>query len=177
MTTISYPPATKGLQTVHEDVSSDEFYMRKAIEVALKGIKNGGDPFGALIVDKNNNILACHHNQVVLSNDPTAHAEVMCIREACKKVNKYALDGCTIYTTCEPCPMCLGSLAWCRVSRIVYGNTREDAANAGFDDNDIYEEIQKTLSLRKIPIVQCLRKETLTTFDSWNDHGGTVRIA
>lgn len=155
------------LDFVREDCTDDEYFMRQAIDVALKGIEGGGGPFGAVIVDKNKNILACNHNHVTLNNDPTAHAEIMCIREACKKLNKYALDGCTIYSTCEPCPMCIGSIAWCRLARIVYGNTREDAANAGFDDNAIYEEIKKPMGLRTIPIVQCLRNETIKTFESW----------
>ena len=112
--------------------------MDRAIE--LSAISTGG-PFGAVIIDRDGNIIGEGHNEVTVSNDPTAHAEVVAIRRACKNSNNFSLEGCTIYTSCEPCPMCLAACYWARLDKIYYSNTRQDAADIGFDDSHIYEEI------------------------------------
>lgn len=143
--------------------------MILANDMASQGVDNGGGPFGALIVDSNGQVLAKTHNQVVNTCDPTAHAEVVCIREACKKINSHILDGCVIYTTCEPCPMCLSAIYWARISKIVFGNTRKDAQQIGFDDTHIYEEVVKPHNERQIPIHQCSRSETIKTFEKWQN--------
>jgi tRNA(Arg) A34 adenosine deaminase TadA len=155
-------------------MATDITLMSKAVDMASEGINMGGGPFGALIADANGQILAKSHNQVVNTCDPTAHAEVVCIREACKKLNSHILDGCTIYTTCEPCSMCLSAIYWARLSKIVYGNTREDAQKIGFDDTHIYEEVVKPHNERKIPIYQCSRHETIMTFKQWENKADKV---
>jgi guanine deaminase len=142
-------------------------YMQLAIDCACKGIVNGGGPFGAVIVDKNNDVVGEGCNQVVNSRDPTAHAEIVCIRNACKTIGSHSLQGCTIYTTCEPCSMCLSAIYWARIDRIVYGNTRDDAKQIGFDDSYIYEEVSKDVCQRSIPTFQMGRKETIITFQQW----------
>jgi guanine deaminase len=147
----------------------DETYMRQAIEMASHSIEKGGGPFGAVIVDKDGNVVAKNHNQVTMTNDPTAHAEMVCIRDACKKLNKFSLEGCTLYTSCESCSMCLSGAYWARVSRIVYGNTRFDAQKINFDDEYIYNELNKPIEHREIPATQCLREEALKTFESWEN--------
>ncbi len=146
----------------------NECMMVKANEIALKGIENGGGPFGALIVNEDGNILSCNHNQVVNTHDPTAHAEIVCIREACAKIKDFSLQGCTIYTSCEPCSMCLSAIYWARIKHIYYGNTRDDAKNIGFDDTHIYEEIVKPYTERQIPIQQIARDTTISSFDAWS---------
>jgi tRNA(Arg) A34 adenosine deaminase TadA len=153
----------------------DEKYMKQAIDVALKGIIDGGGPFGAVIVDKDGNVLACEHNNVTNTNDPTAHAEVVCIRQACKKLDTFTLNGCTLYTSCEPCGMCFAAAMWAHVDKIVYGNTRVDAKNAGFDDEHIYQELSKPLEERQVPFLQCLAEESKITFDTWNNKIDKIR--
>jgi guanine deaminase len=146
----------------------NEHMMVKANEIALKGIENGGGPFGAVIVDKDGNILSCNHNQVVNTHDPTAHAEIVCIRDACAQIKNFSLEGCTIYTSCEPCSMCLSAIYWARIKQIYYGNTRDDAKSIGFDDTHIYEEVVKPISERQIPIEQLARDTTITSFNAWS---------
>ena len=148
--------------------SDDEKFMRRAIQLAKEGMNNDlGGPFGAVIV-KNNSIIAEGNNNVTSKHDPTAHAEVVAIRKACEKLNSFQLDGCTIYTSCEPCPMCLGAIYWARPARVVYGCNRQDAANINFDDQFIYDELKVGMADRKIPFQQILQKEALTVFKAWD---------
>ena len=142
--------------------------MERAVELSLKGSSEGkGGPFGAVIV-KNGKIIGEAYNQVTYTNDPTAHAEVMAIRDACKNLNSFDLTDCEIYTSCEPCPMCLGAIYWSKVVKIYYGNSREDAKKSGFDDAFIYDEIPLPLSERKIKMVQIGQKEALKVFEMWD---------
>ncbi|MBF2079791.1 MAG: nucleoside deaminase [Synechococcales cyanobacterium T60_A2020_003] len=142
-------------------------FMREAIAQSAYSVHSGqGGPFGAVIV-QNGQIVARGHNQVTPTNDPTAHAEVVAIREACKTLNTFQLDGCELYTSCEPCPMCLGAIYWARLDRIVYANTQQDAADIGFDDQFIYDEINRPVAERKLPMTQMLREEALQVFQDW----------
>jgi tRNA(Arg) A34 adenosine deaminase TadA len=144
----------------------DEF-MRRAIRLSLDNLKKGGGPFGAVIV-KDGKIIATGTNKVTLNTDPTAHAEVEVIRKAAKKLNNYDLSGCELYTSCEPCPMCLSAVYWSNISRIYFGNTKKDAAKIGFRDDFIYKEIDKPLKKRKLKITQHLRDEALMSFEMWD---------
>ncbi len=149
-------------------VNMDEKYIRRAIELARQGMEeNAGGPFGAVIV-KGDQIIAESNNTVTSSNDPTAHAEVNAIRQACEKLSSYQLEGCALYSSCEPCPMCLGAIYWARPDRLVYSSTRIDAANIGFDDAFIYEEILNEPTNRKIPTKSILREEANLVFVDWN---------
>ncbi|MBI5541755.1 MAG: nucleoside deaminase [Bacteroidia bacterium] len=141
--------------------------MLEAIRLSTENIDNGGGPFGAVIV-KNGKIIAKGVNKVTVNNDPTAHAEVTAIREAAKVLNNFDLSGCEIYTSCEPCPMCLGAIYWSRLDKIYYGNTKVDAKNIGFDDAFIYDEILVPLKNRKLPISQLLQTEALEAFKKWS---------
>lgn len=143
--------------------------MSKAIELAKKGVdSNAGGPFGAVIV-KDGEIIAEGYNSVTSKNDPTAHAEVVAIRNACKKLNSFQLEACIIYTSCEPCPMCLGAIYWARPKKVYYACTREDAANIEFDDQFIYNEISKEINGRQIPFVNFMRKEASEVFKNWSE--------
>ena len=145
----------------------DEKFMRRAIELAQNGMKTGaGGPFGAVVV-KDGEIVGEGSNRVTSTNDPTAHAEIVAIRDACAKLNSFQLDGCTIYTSCEPCPMCLGAIYWARPARIFYAATHSDAAQIGFDDQFIYEEIEKPIEARRIETINLLRDEGLKVFEDW----------
>jgi tRNA(Arg) A34 adenosine deaminase TadA len=145
----------------------DKEFMRRAIALAQEGIeRNDGGPFGAIVV-KDGEIIAEGNNCVTSTNDPTAHAEVVAIRNACEKLGAFQLDGCTIYTSCEPCPMCLGAIYWARPERIFFACTREDAAEIGFDDDFIYTEIERPIEDRRIKTVNFLRDEGLTVFENW----------
>ena len=146
----------------------DQKYISEAIALARTGMNaNDGGPFGAVIVNKEGEVIGRGNNKVTSTNDPTAHAEVVAIRDACKNIENFQLDGCTIYTSCEPCPMCLGAIYWARPARIVYGCSREDAADIGFDDNHIYKEISLPISEREIPTSQVSRDEAFTVFQDW----------
>jgi len=147
----------------------NEEFMREAIKLSLENMqKNAWWPFGAVIV-KDGKIVGRGRNQVTSSNDPTAHAEVVAIRDACKNLWTFQLDGCEIYTSCEPCPMCLWAIYRARPDNVYYGNTKQDAADIGFDDNFIYEELKKPLSDRKIPMLELLRDEALEVFKAWKN--------
>ena len=139
--------------------------MDRAIELA--NISTGG-PFGAVIVDEEGKVIGEGHNEVTVNNDPTAHAEVVAIRRACANINNFNLEKCTIYTSCEPCPMCLSACYWARLNKIYYCNTREDAANIGFSDDFIYNEFKKTANERYIPIVKVDNVEAIKTFERLN---------
>jgi guanine deaminase len=144
-----------------------EKFMQRAIDLSRKNVESGnGGPFGAVIV-KEGKIVGEGSNNVTASNDPTAHAEVEAIRNACKEINNFDLTGCEIYASCEPCPMCLSAIYWARVSKIYFANTKSDAAAIHFDDALIYEEIPKTWKHRKIPSQQFMRDEALKVFQLW----------
>ncbi len=143
--------------------------MLEAIRLAKEGMRRGeGGPFGCVIV-KDGEIVGRGNNQVVGSKDPTAHAEMIAIRNACRNLNHFQLDDCILYTSCEPCPMCLGAIYWARPKQVFYACTREDAAGVGFDDDFIYKELILPLPDRKIPIGELLRDEGLKAFDDWQD--------
>jgi tRNA(Arg) A34 adenosine deaminase TadA len=140
--------------------------MQRAIDLSIQNIDKGGGPFGAVIV-KNNELIAEGYNQVTNLNDPTMHAEVMAIREACKKLNTFDLSGCIIYTSCEPCPMCLGAIYWARISEMYFANTKQDADAIGFSDEFIYKEIEKPYHLRSLKTYQIMREKALAAFEKW----------
>lgn len=145
----------------------DEKFMRCAIELAQKGVaENEGGPFGAVIV-KDGEIIGEGWNRVTSTNDPTAHAEVVAIRNACANLNSFQLEGCTVYASCEPCPMCLGAIYWARPAKLVFACTKTDAAEIGFDDQFIYEEIEKNPANRQIQTVNLMREEGLKAFKNW----------
>jgi len=143
-------------------------FMLRAIELSINSANNSGGPFGCVIA-KNNKIIAEGSNKVTLSNDPTAHAEIVAIREACKKLNVFNLPGCDLYSSCEPCPMCLSAIYWSHVDNIFYANSRDDAKKINFDDSLIYSEFSKKIEDRKIPIKQMLRNEALQAFKIWSE--------
>ena len=146
----------------------DKAFMREAIRLATESVEKGGGPFGAVIV-KDGEIIAESSNSVTIDNDPTAHAEVNAIRKACKKLGTFDLSGCVVYTSCEPCPMCLGAIYWAHIGRIYYGNSRKDAAAIDFADDFIYEELAQPLHRRRLPLVHLLGDEAITTFQKWSE--------
>ena len=141
--------------------------MAEAIELSLRNVREGkGGPFAAVVV-KEGKVIARGVNRVTVTNDPTAHAEVVAIREACQVLKDFQLTGCDIYTSCEPCPMCLAAIYWARPARVFFGNTKEDAAAAGFDDSLIYIEIALDRNQRRIPLECMMREEAQTAFKEW----------
>ena len=146
---------------------NDEVLIRRAIELARDSVRTGGGPFGALVV-RDGRVLAEGQNRVTVRNDPTAHAEIVAIREACQSLGSFRLEGCTIYASCEPCPMCLAAIYWSRAERLVFACTRGDAARAGFDDERIYREIAGVPDLRKLSTAQLLREEGQSAFTDWS---------
>jgi guanine deaminase len=148
-------------------MENHEKFMQMAIELSEYNVKQGlGGPFGAVIV-KDGMVLARSANKVVPTNDPTAHAEVSAIRLACQELGTFSLEGCEIYTSCEPCPMCLGAIYWARISKIYYANTKADAAAIGFDDHFIYDELELPMDKRRTPFVQLMRDEAQQVFKQW----------
>tara|TARA_R110002072_G_scaffold290921_1_gene458788 strand:- start:7942 stop:8415 length:474 start_codon:yes stop_codon:yes gene_type:complete len=146
-----------------------EKFMREAIRLSVENVTSGnGGPFGCVIV-KNGEIIARGVNNVTSHNDPTAHAEVTAIRNACKELGTFQLDDCEIYTSCEPCPMCLGAIYWARPSRMYYANTKKDAAEIEFDDDFIYKEMELPYENRKLPTTQLMRDEALVAFKTWTE--------
>ena len=145
---------------------NSDFFMQKAIALSIKNIHNNGGPFGCVIV-KNNKIISEGVNGVTQNNDPTAHAEIVAIRNACKKLNTFDLSGCELYTSCEPCPMCLSAIYWSHIDLVYYGNSRENAAEIQFDDKFIYDEMKKDINERKIPLKQILKDEAIKAFNLW----------
>jgi len=141
-------------------------FMRQAIALALENVRNGGGPFAAVIA-KNGALIATGANRVTAANDPTAHAEVVAIREACKRLESFQLDHCELFTTCEPCPMCLGAIYWARPAKVFFAASAADAAAAGFDDAFIYREIATPHRERRIPMEQILRNEASAIFHAW----------
>ena len=150
-------------------MTREEKFMHEAINLARKGIENNdGGPFGCIIV-KDDKIIGRGNNKVTSLIDPTAHDEVLAISDACKTLDTFQLDGCEVYTSCEPCPMCLGAIYWARPKVIYFANNRQDAADIGFDDSMIYDEMAAGIDSRKIPIISLGRKEALAVFKAWKD--------
>lgn len=148
-------------------MEAEKVFMREAIRLSLQNVVSGnGGPFGAVVV-KDGRIIARGVNQVTSSNDPTAHAEVVAIRNACKALGSFQLDDCQIFTSCEPCPMCLGAIYWARPDKVYYANTKQDAADINFDDNFIYDEIALPIENRKLETIQLLRNEAQVAFVEW----------
>ena len=148
--------------------------MIKAIELSIESVNRGTGPFGAVIV-KDNKIISEGFNTVTLSNDPTSHAEIVAIRKACKILNNFSLKGCELYSTCEPCPMCLSAIYWARIEKIYYANTRKDAQKIDFDDSLIYSEFEKNIDKRKIPMIQMMRNEAMKAFELWDKKTDKVK--
>lgn len=145
---------------------ADHLHMRRAIALATESARAGGGPFGAVVV-RDGAVLGEGTNRVTADGDPTAHAEVIALRAAAQHLGTHALVGCTVYASCEPCPMCLGALWWARVERVVFAATRDDAAAAGFDDAALYTELQRPLAERRLPLAPLLREEGLAAFQAW----------
>lgn len=149
--------------------------MARAIELAMENVRTGrGGPFAALVV-KAGHVIGEGTNVVTSTNDPTAHAEIVAIREACKKLGRFELTGCEIYATCEPCPMCLGAIYWARPARIYFAAKSADAATIGFDDAFIYKQLKKTAKVRKIPMAQLMRAEALKVFRVWESKPDKIK--
>ena len=142
-------------------------FMIRAIELSIENVNLGGGPFGSVIV-KDDKVIAEGSNKVTLNKDPTAHGEIVAIRKACKSLNNFNLNGCELYSTCEPCPMCLSAIYWARIGKVYYANTRDDAQKIDFDDSFIYSELLKDVKERKIPMVQMMRDEALKAFELWD---------
>ncbi len=152
----------------------DQGFMARAIQLSLENVRAGrGGPFGAVVV-KDGNVVAEAANQVTAVNDPTAHAEVLAIRQACQKLGLFELKGCDLYTSCEPCPMCLGAIYWARIDRVFYGSFAADAAQAGFDDSAIYAEFARPHADRKIPMIPMMRDEAHAAFREWEENPGKI---
>lgn len=155
--------------------STPNSFMQEAIRLSFETMRNNtGGPFGAVVV-KNGKIIARGFNKVITTNDPTAHAEVVAIREACKTLNNFQLEGCEIYTSCEPCPMCMAAIYWARPNKVYYANSKTDAAQIGFDDDFIYQEIVLPYAQRKIPILRIMENEALEAFKEWSEKSDKVR--
>jgi guanine deaminase len=153
----------------------DNPFMARAIQLSLDNVLSGaGGPFGAVIV-KDGSVIAEGVNRVTSANDPTAHAEVVVIREACSKLGVFTLEECAIYTSCEPCPMCLGAIYWARIDRIYFGNVAADASNIGFDDSFIYHEFARPLPQRSIPIEQMMREQAMAAFRAWQEKPNKIQ--
>lgn len=149
-------------------------FMKEAVRLSIENVEQGiGGPFGAVVV-KDGKIIARGTNQVTASNDPTAHAEVVAIRKACEALNSFQLEGCEIYCSCEPCPMCLGAIYWARPDKLFYGNSKEDAAKVKFDDQFIYEELKRPINERKLFTKQMLREEAQAAFKKWAESSDKI---
>ena len=157
-----------GLPESHDISAEDRAFMRMAIELSIENIDQGGGPFGAVVV-RNGHVVAKGANRVVANNDPTAHAEVVAIRNACRELETFDLDGCTIYASCEPCPMCLSAIYWAGIKRICYANTKRDAAAIAFDDSFIYDQLRLDYDRRSIECEHFMRDEALEAFRKWSD--------
>jgi guanine deaminase len=156
----------RGQEGIIGTIKPNPEFMRRAIALATENVSRGGGPFGCVVV-RAGEVVATGVNQVTATNDPTAHAEVTAIRAACKALGSFQLRGCTVYTSCEPCPMCLAALYWSRCEGIFYGNTAADAAAAGFDDSFLYAEVAKPIAQRTIPTARLLGDEAIESFDMW----------
>jgi tRNA(Arg) A34 adenosine deaminase TadA len=155
-------------------IKGDPNFMRRAIDLATENVLSGaGGPFGA-VVARDGKIIATGVNLVTSTNDPTAHAEVVAIRAACKVLGSFQLRGCSVYTSCEPCPMCLAALYWSRCDAIFYGNSAADASAAGFDDSFLYKEVSSPIDQRKIPMTRLLAGEAIENFNTWRAQTGKI---
>ena len=168
MQTRQRTPAHRKLAPVPTGPADPRHFMARAIELSLANVHAGGGPFAALVV-KDGVILAEGTNQVTATDDPTAHAEIVTIREACRTLGSFQLPGCDFYTSCEPCPMCLGAIYWARPDRVYFGNTAADAAAVGFDDSEIYEELRLPHAARRIPMIPLMRDEAQVAFRAWHE--------
>ncbi len=151
----------------------NEKFMRMAIELSKESVRKGGGPFGAVIV-RNGEVVATGSNSVTLNNDPTAHAEVSAIRNACQQLHDFQLDGCEIYSSCEPCPMCLSAIYWAGIEKIYFANNRQDAAEIGFDDSFIYDQIPLDPAQRSVKSEEMLREEAIEAFRMWDEKSDKV---
>jgi len=149
-----------------QDTEQLEYFMRAALALSRESVRNGGGPFGAVIV-RHGAIIAAASNSVTYTNDPTAHAEINAIRQACRKLKTFELSGCSLFTSCEPCPMCLGAIYWARLEVIYYGNSKDDAARIGFDDAFIYQQLTIQHPKRSIPMINLLPQEAAQAFLDW----------
>jgi guanine deaminase len=157
-----------------EAIHMDNSFMARAIQLAVDNVRSGrGGPFGCVIV-REGNVISEGANQVTATNDPTAHAEVLAIRLACQKLCCFELKGCELYTSCEPCPMCLSAIYWARIEKVYFGGLAEDAAQVGFDDSAIYREIAQPRARRKVPMIQMMREEALAAFRAWEENPGKI---
>jgi tRNA(Arg) A34 adenosine deaminase TadA len=155
-------------------MQGNPIFMEKAIALATENVTSGrGGPFGAVIV-RGGEVVATGVNLVTASNDPTAHAEVMAIRNACSSLGRFQLERCEIYSSCEPCPMCLAAIYWARCERIFFGSSAADAAAAGFDDAFLYEEMKRPLNQRRIPAITLLPEKAISSFDAWRTYAGRI---
>lgn len=155
-----------GLPETGDYSQQDATFMQMAIDLSIENVDNGGGPFGAVIV-KDGQVVATGANRVVPNNDPTAHAEISAIRAACTRLNTFQLDGCTIYSSCEPCPMCLSAIYWSGIKRLCYGNTKTDAANINFDDSFIYDQLDLNYHERSLKCEHFMRDEAMAAFRKW----------
>lgn len=164
----------KALKEITSYSAEDAKFMQMAIDLSIENIDNGGGPFGAVIV-RDGEVIATGANRVVPNSDPTAHAEVTAIRNACSKLGTFELTGCTVYSSCEPCPMCLSALYWAGVARICYGNTKDDAKAIHFDDSFIYDQLELNYADRSIKCEHFMRQEALDAFRKWEEKEDKVR--
>ena len=155
-------------------MSEKNIFMIRAIELSIESANSKGGPFGCVIV-KNNKIISEGVNRVTFNNDPTAHAEIVAIRNACQKLNTFNLKGCELYSSCEPCPMCLSAIYWSHIDKVYFGNSREDAAKIKFDDKFIYDELRLEITERTIPISQMSREEAIKAFYIWEKEDNKIR--
>lgn len=162
-----------GLPESHDFSAEDRAFMRMAIELSIENIDQGGGPFGAVIV-RNGHVVAKGANRVVPNNDPTAHAEVVAIRNACRELQTFDLTGCTVYASCEPCPMCLSAIYWAGIERICYANTKRDAAAIAFDDSFIYDQLRLDYDRRSIHCEHFMRDEAMEAFRKWRDKSDKI---
>jgi tRNA(Arg) A34 adenosine deaminase TadA len=149
--------------------SIEDSLMQRACDLSVLSVNKGCGPFGCVITDSEFNIISEGHNRVTELNDPTAHAEIVAIRNACQKLNTFDLHGCKVYTSCEPCPMCLSAIYWARIDHVCYSNTRNDAKNIGFDDEFIYDELKKEMEERKVSLVKIDSSNSLDSFTLWEN--------
>jgi guanine deaminase len=157
-----------------EPSNADKTFMARAIQLSIENVRSGrGGPFGTVIA-QDGKIIAESANQVTSTNDPTAHAEVLAIRLACQKLGLFELRGCDLYTSCEPCPMCLGAIYWARLRKVYFGNLAADAAKVGFDDSAIYAEINQPHAKREIPMIPMMREQALAAFRAWEENPGKI---
>lgn len=165
---------TNNVSSMSKFTELDKKFMQQAIELSASNVENGGGPFGAVIV-KDGEVVATGVNRVTANNDPTAHAEVSAIRMACQKLSTFRLSGCVIYTSCEPCPMCLSAIYWAGLDKIYFANTKEDARTIDFADAFIYEEIEKPYSQRRVPFVNMMREDAFKVFQAWIDKADKIK--